>query len=561
MLKEASAEYGFYRQGPSRWPAVVRVLAFLCLCPAVVVAEADITAGLATDGKVAFDIAPIIVDGRKVSNISGIPAYPAKRRAREIAGRIKAFAANPELDPDDLHLEAGEKSTSIVGPTGVLVRILDFDAQLFGLDLERSVLAGVALTRIREAIVAYREDRRSDVLLVNLGHAVGLTVLAVLLFFGARWGLRKFSAWVEQQIPKRLETVEARSFSLIQANQLWRILRGTVTVITLLLAAFLAYMYVNSVLGLFPWTRPLATRLLDLIVDPLLTVGAAIVDYLPNLVFLVIIVVIFRYVLKLLHAVFDAVSRKRITFTGFDAEWAWPTYRLMRLLVLAFGLILAYPYIPGSDSDAFKGVTIFLGVLASIGSSSIISNVVAGYSMTYRRAFKVGDRVRIGETTGDVTQMRLLVTHLRTVKNEEVVIPNSVILNSEVMNYSSLAKDNGLILHTTVGIGYEVPWRQVEAMLLLAAKKTPGLITSRDPFVLQTALGDFAINYELNVFIDKPDKMASLYSALHRNIVDVFNEYGIAIMTPSYESDPEEPKLVPKDDWYAAPAGAPAGEA
>jgi small-conductance mechanosensitive channel len=178
--------------------------------------------------------------------------------------------------------------------------------------------------------------------------------------------------------------------------------------------------------------------------------------------------------------------------------------------------------------------------------------------MTYRKAFKVGDRVQIGETVGDVTQRRLLVTHLKSLKNEEVIIPNSIVLNTEVKNFSSLAKEKGLILHTTVGIGYEVPWRQVEAMLLMAAERTPGLVASHKPFVLPTALADFSINYELNVYIDDASKMASLYKALHYNIVDVFNEYGVSIMTPSYESDPPEDKLVAKKDWYAAPAMPPA---
>jgi small-conductance mechanosensitive channel len=178
--------------------------------------------------------------------------------------------------------------------------------------------------------------------------------------------------------------------------------------------------------------------------------------------------------------------------------------------------------------------------------------------MTYRRAFKVGDRVKIDDTVGDVTEMRLLVTHVRTPKNEEVVIPNSVILNNEVVNYSSQAKDRGLILHTTVGIGYEVPWRQVQAMLLEAAKRTRGIITSRDPFVLRKALGDFAITYELNVYIDDAERMPALHSSLHDNILDVFNEYGVAIMTPAYEADPPDPKLVPREQWYAAPATDPA---
>jgi small-conductance mechanosensitive channel len=220
---------------------------------------------------------------------------------------------------------------------------------------------------------------------------------------------------------------------------------------------------------------------------------------------------------------------------------------------------VAYPYVPGSQSDAFKGISLFLGLIVSIGSSSIIANIIAGYSLAYRRPFKIGDRVKINDTVGDVMEMRILVARLRSLKNEEIVIPSTSILNGEVTNYSTLAAEQGLILHTTVGIGYETPWRQVEAMLKLAADRTPGLLREPAPYVLQKSLGDFAVNYELNVHCDDPKQMMPLYSALHRSILDVFNEYGVAIMTPAYESDPEEPKLVPRDRWYAEPA-APPGE-
>jgi small-conductance mechanosensitive channel len=186
-----------------------------------------------------------------------------------------------------------------------------------------------------------------------------------------------------------------------------------------------------------------------------------------------------------------------------------------------------------------------------------MGNFIAGYSMTYRRAFKVGDRVKIGEHIGDVEQMGLMVTHLRTPKNEIVVVPNSMILANEVINYSSKARESGLILHTPVGIGYETPWRQVEAMLLEAAVRTPGLRREPAPFVLQTGLGDFCVTYEINVCCDTPKAMAALYTELHRNILDVFNEYGVQIMTPAYEGDPEQAKIVPPEQWYAAPARPP----
>jgi small-conductance mechanosensitive channel len=316
----------------------------------------------------------------------------------------------------------------------------------------------------------------------------------------------------------------------------------------------LAYLYLSFVLTRFPWTRPTASHLLGYALAPLATMGGALVTHLPNLVFLVILIAVTRYVLKIVALIFTGIERGTITFAGFEREWAAPTYRFVRIAIIGFAAVVAYPYIPGSESAAFKGMSIFFGLLFSLGASSVVANMMAGYSLIYRRTFKVGDRVKINDVVGDVTQMGLQVTHLRTIKNEDVVVPNSVILTSQVVNYSSYAARDGLILHTTVGIGYEVPWRQVEAMLLLAASRTPGLQAVPPPFVLQTSLGDFAVNYELNAYCGDSHGMAERYTALHRNVQDVFNEYGVQIMTPAYESDPASPKVVPKDQWYQPPA-------
>ncbi len=225
--------------------------------------------------------------------------------------------------------------------------------------------------------------------------------------------------------------------------------------------------------------------------------------------------------------------------------------------MVAFALVIAYPHIPGSGSEAFKGITLILGLVFSLGSPSVIGNMVAGQSLAFRRAFKLGDRVKIGEHIGDVAQMRLLSTYLRSPKNEEIVIPNQLIVNSEVVNFSTLARSSsGLILHTIVGIRYETPWRQVEAMLLEAAARTPELLKQPPPFVLQKTLGTFAVDYEINAYCDNPARMFLMYTALHRNILDVFNEYDVQIMTPAYEGDPETRKVVPREQWFAAPAEA-----
>jgi small-conductance mechanosensitive channel len=331
---------------------------------------------------------------------------------------------------------------------------------------------------------------------------------------------------------------------------------GAVRTVMMLVAAFL---YLNLVLGLFPWTRPLHARVTAWFLDPLRVIGEGVIAAIPDLMFLVILFLILRWLVALIRLFFDAVGRGAVTLEGFDPEWARPTFKIVRLLVILLGVVVAYPYIPGSSSAAFKGVSIFAGIVFSLGSSSVIANLIAGFTMTYRGTFKVGDRVRIGDVMGDVADIRLQVTRIRTPKNEDVVVPNSMILGSEVVNFSTLARTRGLILHTTVGIGYETPWRQVEAMLLMAAERANGLLREPAPFVLQKALGDFCVTYELNVYCDRPQAMNELYTELHRSILDVFNEYGIQIMTPAYERDPEQAKVVPRDQWFAAPATAPEG--
>jgi small-conductance mechanosensitive channel len=344
---------------------------------------------------------------------------------------------------------------------------------------------------------------------------------------------------------------------VMRAEQIWTAVRRAFTAIRTLTLAAGVLVYLGVVLAYWPWTRGLSRGLFGLALTPLQVLGLRFVANIPQLVFLAVLFLLVRFTLKIIRLFFEAVQRGTVALSGFDVEWAEPTYKIVRIAVVAFALVVAYPYIPGSESAAFKGVSLFIGILFSLGSSTAISNIIAGYMMTYRRAFRLGERVKIGDTVGDVIQMRLQVTHLRTPKNEEVVIPNSQILSGEVLNYSSLARTHGLLLHTEVGIGYETPWRQVEAMLLEAARRTNGLGTEPRPFVQLKRLGDFAVTYELNAPCVEVTAMNPLYSALHRNILDVFNEYGVQIMTPAYEGDTELPKVVPPKDWYAAPAVAP----
>ena len=496
--------------------------------------------------------ADVVIDGKALFSVRGVRAYPAERRAEEIENRIKAVAGNSKIGANSLTLEDHPEGTWIMADGQRLLAVLNEDASIEG--IPPRPLAEIYRGRIGEAIEAYRRDRRPGFLLWRVLYVLVATlVLLVALRFG-RWIVALLRAGFERRYRARIEGFEHKAHHIIKVKQIWQVLVGLLNFAYGLTIAVAVYVYLHCVFSLFPWTRAFANSMYQMAVDPLRTMGSGLVGIIPNLVFLGILVVVTHYGLKLIRAVFDSLGAGTMTWKGFDPEWALPTYRLVRLLVIAFAVVVAYPYIPGSESGAFKGVSLLIGVIFSLGSSSLIGNLVAGYSMTYRRAFRVGELVKIGEHIGNVEQIRLLVTHLRTRKNEEVIIPNSSILGSEVINYSSIANARGLILHTTVGIRYDVPWRQVEAMLLEAAARTEGLRRDPTPFVLQMELRDFSVTYEINVSCDKPHSMLAFRTALHRNILDVFNEYGIQVMVPAYEGDPDQPKIVPKERWYAAPA-------
>jgi small-conductance mechanosensitive channel len=501
--------------------------------------------------------APVIVDGATLFRVRGVSAYPAERRAQAIAERIRALARDKAVSLEALRVvEAADRSSIVVGDRTVMV-VVNEDAETEGLD-NRQVLAEVYARRITEAIQAYRHERSPKLLLHHALYALAVMAALAAVLFGLRWAFKRLDSAIEQRYKSKIQDVQIQSLRVLQAEQVWATFRAVLRTTWVLAVLVLLYVSMHFILGLFPWTRPFAQHLFILVLDPLQIMGRELVRAVPNLVFLTILTIIVRYALRMARLFFAAIERGAVKVSGFDRDWAWPTYRIVRLLAIAFAVVVAYPYIPGSESAAFKGVSLFLGVVFSLGSTSVISNIIAGYTMAYRRAFRVGDRIQINDTIGDVVERRLLVTRLRSPKNEEIVVPNSLILNSNVINYSSLAQEPGLILHTTVGIGYETPWRQVEAILLQAAERTQGLLREPSPFVLQKALGDFCVTYELNVYCDQPRSTLELYSALHRNILDVFNEYGVQIMTPAYENDPVRPKVVPKEQWFAPPT-KPAG--
>jgi len=517
-------------------------------------AQTDATAtGAQPQSKV--QSAPVLVDGQRLFLLRGVTAYPAEYRAAVVRDRIVAIAEDENFDAKTITISEHDDRSAIMAGTEAILTIFDVDAELE--NLQRPLLAQVYREKIIQAVEQYRSDRSSPVLTKAAFAALVATAVFVLLLWGTRRLFRWLLNWSQEHVQQSVEELASKAHQLIPAGPIWSVITGVLRLVRGVIYLLLTYFFLNTVLGLFPWTRPFARILFKLVLDPLTKLWYGFLDALPSLAFLVVLWFVVRYLLRLIRALFKGVERGRITLENFDPDWAMPTYKIVRLVVIAFALVIAYPYIPGSDSLAFKGVSVFAGVLLSLGSSSFIANSIAGLSMTYRAAFREGDRIKIDDVVGVVEEIKLMVTKVRTAKNEHVIIPNSNILNSNVTNYSNLARAQGLILHTIVGIGYDTPWRQVEALLLMAAERTEGIKTDPPPFVLQQSLGDFAVNYELNAYTEQERRVPALYSALHANIQDLFNEYGIQIMSPAYEGDPETLKIVPPSKWYEAPAKQP----
>jgi len=499
------------------------------------------------------DVASVVVDGRDLFPVAGVSIYNASIRATDISKKIKALAGDPAFSTNLLYIVAEKDEESVMAGSNKIMRVLNKDAELAGID--RQLTATIIQLKIGEAITQYRKEREPKEIAIRAGRALVLTAMLLVVL----WLLRKVHKIVSEFIRARiLEKIEKgmqfQSFEVVQRQHLWMVYRGLMDLIRIGVAVFVIYFYLQRVLQLFPWTRGVGLTLLDMLVSPLRILWNGLVAFIPDLIFLIILFFIVRYILRVIRLFFMNLERGDVRLNSFEPEWAQPTFRLVRTLIVLLAIVVAYPYIPGSDSSAFKGLSVFMGVILSLGSSSLIGNVIAGYTMTYRKAFQIGDRIKVGDHIGEVQDIRMLVTRLRSPKNEEIIVPNSQILSQEVINYNTLAKTRGLILHSIVGIGYETPWRQVEAMLLEAAGKTNGALRDPAPFVLQKSLGDFAVSYEVNIYCDDPTRIQLIYTDLHRNILDVFNQYGVQIMTPNYESDPEIPKVVPKEQWFSAPA-------
>ena len=427
-----------------------------------------------------------------------------------------------------------------------------------GDEVDLPTLTTAAIGRVQQALAEATEARNP----ARIAAAAGRSLLATMLLAIALVILGRLSRWMTARLLASAEALLLRSrvgadLALLRATRLLDVARGAAKFVVRALSAGALYVWVGYVLLQFPLTRPWGEGLRGFLFTTLTQLGLGALYALPGLFTAAIIFLVARFVVRLTTLLFEAIADGRIDMPAIGGAKAAPTRRLITTLVWVFALVVAYPYLPGSDTDAFKGVSVFFGLVVSLGSSGFVNQVMSGFMITYTGALEPGDYAKIGDVEGTVTQLGVMSTKVRTRRNEEVTIPNAVVSAGITVNYSR-NQAQGVFGATSVTIGYDVPWRQVEAMLLTAAARTPGIRREIPPVVLQTDLADFYVEYTLLVCLDDPATRVPTLSAVRAHIQDVFNEHGVQIMSPNYEADPAERKIVPRDRWFAPPA-TPAG--
>ena len=491
---------------------------------------------------------PVVVEGDTLFYLyTKRGGYTPLQRAEMIDAAIMQLGKRFTLHPDSVYIESSDIVTDLMYGNKVIASFTDQDGLWEGRSREQLA------TDKRKIVVQKLKELKEEHSLWQLGKRILYFVLVLagqyLLFWLTGWLFRKLKVRIQKLKDTRLKPISIQNYELLDTQRqvnllifLSNLLRYVIMLLQLLITIPLLF-------AIFPQTKGLAYQIFSYIWNPIKNILVGIVDYIPNLFAILIICFAVKYLVRLVHYLSREVEAGRLKFGGFYPDWAMPTYHIIRFLLYAFMIAMIYPYLPGAKSGVFQGISVFIGLIVSLGSSTVIGNVIAGLVITYMRPFKLGDRIQLNDTTGNVIEKTPLVTRIKTPKNEVVTIPNSFIMSSHTVNYSASAREYGLIIHSEVTIGYDVPWRQVHQLLIEAALNTPGVIDDPRPFVLETSLSDWYPVYQINAYIREADKLAQIYSDLHQNIQDRFNEAGIEIMSPHYMAmrDGNE-STIPKDD-------------
>ena len=473
--------------------------------------------------------------------------YAPQQRAQMTGAAIEEIGKRFNLRPDSVSIDHSDIVSDLMYGNKVLLSLTDQDALWEG--VSRDSLAKErrqnVITKLHEMKADHTVWRMAKRILYFLLEIVG----QYLLFRLTNWLFRKLKVRILRLKDTKIKPVSIQGYELLDAQKQANLLVFLAGIGRYILMGIQLVITVPLIFIIFPQTEGLAYRLLGYIWKQIRNIFVDIIDYIPNLFTIVVIWYAVKYLVRMVLYLAREIEAGRLKFNGFYPDWAMPTFHIVRFLLYAFMIAMIYPYLPGSKSGVFQGISVFVGLIVSLGSSTVIGNIIAGLVITYMRPFKMGDRIKLNDTTGDIIEKTPLVTRIRTPKNEVVTVPNSFIMSSHTVNYSTSAREYGLIIHSEVSIGYDVPWRQVNQILIDAALNTPGVVDDPRPFVLETSLSDWYPVYQINAYIKEAHKMAQIYSDLHQTIQDKFNEAGIEIMSPHYMAvrDGNE-TTIPKDD-------------
>ncbi|TDW52394.1 mechanosensitive ion channel-like protein [Flavobacterium sp. 270] len=462
-----------------------------------------------------------------------VGSFAAENRANTITEKIRKLYEDSFFEKDSIRIVPSEITQDIVYKDDfVIMSILDIDGKVE--NHSAVFIAKRNLALIKKAII-YQNENHSQ-LPKRLGYTALLIFIIGFVLFLAGKIFSKIKVYILKNSDKYFKGFNYNTINILSPQkQQFVVMRfyGFIKIVTFIL---IVYFSLPILFSIFPATEDYTTTLLRWVLTPAKVAFMGFVGFLPSLFAIIVIIIIFKYTLKIIKFFFDEIKQENIKIDGFYSDWAMPTFNIVRFLMFAFMLVIIFPYLPGSDSTIFKGVSVFVGILFSLGSSNAIANMVAGLVITYMRPFKIGDFIKIGDVSGEVIEKTALVTRIRTPKFEDITIPNATVLSSTSTNFSANTKEatNGLLIHTTVTIGYDVPWKDIHKALIAAALKTEMTEQTPPPFVLQTSLDDFYVSYQINVYTKEPTKQPRIYSSLHQNIQDSFNEAGIEIMSPHY---------------------------
>jgi small-conductance mechanosensitive channel len=460
-----------------------------------------------------------------------IGAQSIGERARAIENQLDVAFDQPDLGPKSVRSEISGNATDLYVGSQYIMSVTDADALPLG-RTRRQVVADalVKLDWLRADVVKARSARSLIMSTVWSGVAILLALAAV---WAVRYALARAQDALARLASTKVSMLRIGALRLFSPQHVLPIIAKFVRGLKWLLIVTIALIAADFVLNQIPWTQGIAAHTTRVALNALRWTVTGVVSFLPNILYIAVIVVVTRFLLRILRFIVEQLGRAE---NKFPLEWVRPTYLIVRFVVIALALVVMMPYLPGSNSKAFQGVSVFVGVLVSLGSTAAIANMVSGLVLIYMRALAPGDRVKVADTVGDVITCDLLAMKVRTIKNVDVFVPNSLILSNHIINFSRQAREGRLILPTTVTIGYDADWRRIHELLIAAGKATPEVAAEPQPFVLQTALNDFYVSYELNVYTRNAQAMPQIYSDLHARIHDAFNEAGVEIMSPHYAS-------------------------